>query len=201
MRKEATLEAYLDEVRRNKKLRVDTGDFSIIRNDKVYPALFTDAWHDKEKNEIKVDAIVFASPKGTKREFKYRTNSAALVHYEELCDTLGTNGNPCELIGKAAYLHFERNGDFQNVRIDERISRSELREAIAEMEDDVEERPRKKDKAERSVKVKRQKSCKQRYPHREEDDFDEAEESEDDFDEDTEDDLYSDMDDDFSDFE
>lgn len=198
---EEKLKQYLAEARRNKKKRVTTDDFQIIRNDEVYPALFTDAWHDKEKKEIGADAVVFTSLTGVKREFKFRTDSAAIRYYEELCDTIGTNGNPCELIGKAVYLHFEKNGDFQNVRVDEIISKEELQEALAEMESDEEERPRKKSKGSKASTVRKQKAHKKRNTKRDEDDFDGLEELEDDFDEDNDREYYSDSDDEFDDFD
>lgn len=198
---EEKLKQYLAEAKRNRKKRATTDGFQIIQNDKVYPAFFTDAWHDKEKKEIGANTVVFNSPAGVRREFKFRTDSAAIHYYEELCDTVGTNGNPYELIGKAVYLHFEKNGDFQNVKVDELISKEELQEALAEMEDDEEERPRKTSKGSKASKVGKQKAHKKRNTKRDEDDFDGLEELEDDFDEDNDREYYSDSDDEFDDFD
>lgn len=199
--KEQLLKEYFEEVRRNKKKRVATDDFSIIRNDKAYPALFMDAWHDKEKKELGVNAVVFTSSVGVRRDFKFRTDSAAVHYYEELCDTVGTNGNPCELIGKAVILHFEKNGDFQNVRVDEIISKEDLQETLAEMQDDEEERPRKKGKRGKASQRGKQKAYKKRNARRNGDYFAEEEELDDDFDEDTDTEYDSDRGDDFEDFD
>lgn len=198
---EQTLNEYFKEVKRNKKKRVTTDDFSIIRNDKAYLALITDAWHDKEKKELGVSTVVFTSPVGVRRDFRFRTDSAAVHYYEELCDTVGTNGNPCELIGKAVILHFEKNGDFQNVRVDENISKEDLQENLAEMQDDEEERPRKKSKGSKASQGGKQKSYKKRNGRRNEDYFAEEEELDDDFDEDIDTEDDSDYDDDFDDFD
>lgn len=190
-----TLNEYLAEARSNKKQRVDTDHYQIIRNNKAYHALFMDAWHDKEKKELGVNAVVFTSPIGVRRDFKFRTDSVAVHYYEELCDTVGTNGNPCELIGKAVILHFEKNGDFQNVRVDGLISREELQEALAEMEEDEEERPRNKNRSSKTSKVRNQNTHKKKNTGKEADDFDEEAEREDDFDEEDE------LDEDLADFD
>lgn len=178
-----TLDEYLAEARINKKQRVNTDPYQIIQNDKEYPSLIVDAWHNKERWEIGIGFIVFTSPVGVRREVKFRTNGAGVHFYEEMCETIGTNGNPSELIGKAVYLHFEKNGEFQNVRVDELISKEELQEVLAEMEDDEEERPRKTGKGSKASK------------------FGESEESDVDSDEDTDIGHDSEYDDDFSDFD
>lgn len=196
-----TLNEYLAEARINKKQRASTDHYQIIRNDKDYLAFIVDSWYDKEKGEIGVGFIVFTSPIGVRREIKFRTNSVGVHFYDELCDTVGTSGNPCELIGKAVHLHFEKNGEFQNVRVDALISKEDLQEALAEMESDEEEIPRKKSKGSKTSKVRKQKAHKERTVKRDEDDFDESEESEVDLDEDTDSEYDSEYDDDFSDFD
>lgn len=172
-----TLNEYLAEARINKKQRANSDHYQIIRNDKDYPAFIVDAWYDKEKGEIGVGFIVFTSPVGVRREVKFRTNSAGVHFYEELCDTVGTSGNPCELIGKAVYLHFEKNGEFQNVRVDTLISKEDLQEALAEMESDEEERPKKKSKGSKASKVRKteipqEKNCQEELEYNSDEDSD-----------------------------
>lgn len=194
------LNEYLVEARSNKKQRMNTDHYQIIQSGKPYPAFTVDAWYDKEKGEIIVCFIVFVSPVGVRREIKFRTNGVGAHFYDEMCETVGTNGNPCDLIGKAVYLHFEKNGEFQNVRVDMLISKEELQEALEEMEEgDV--MPRKKSKSGKVSKVKKQQSNKKQNPRRETDDFDELEELEEDLDEDAEMEYDSDADDDFDDFD
>lgn len=172
------MSGYLKEARHNRKKRKSDDYFPIIRNERVYPALFTNAWIDKEKKEIVVRIVIFASPTGVEREFKFRTDTVAVHYYEELCDTVGTNGNPSELIEKAVHLHLEKNGNFQNLIVDELISIEELQEVHAEMEDE-EEGSRKKSRSIKTSKVRKQKSHKSKNVRSKSDDSGETEESDD----------------------
>lgn len=131
------LKKYLVEAKNNRKNRESNDMFQLIQINKVYPALIIDAWFDKKISEIGIELVVFNSPSGTRRKAKFRTDSAAIYHYQDICDTIGTDGNPRELIGKSVFLHYEKNGDFQNLKIDERVSKEELQEALEEQEEET----------------------------------------------------------------
>lgn len=147
---------YLEEARKNKQQRLNTDEFKMPQENEVYPALILDAWFDSEKQEIKIEFIIFASLVGTRWEVQFRTNSKAINYYREICKTIGSNNNPRNLIGKSVFLHLERNGGFLNVRVDESISEEELQDILAEMED--EEKNKKERKNIKKMKVKAKKS-------------------------------------------
>lgn len=181
---------------------MDTEPYQIIRNNVQYHALILDAFYKKELSEMINTFVIFISPgKQIRRNVKFKMDGPGEHYYTDMCETLGTDGNPRDLIGKAVCLHFEKNGDFQNMRVDALISKEELEEALAEMEDDEEERPGKRKKVSKISKTTKQKAHKKRAVRRGEDDTDESEKLDDESDEDIEGEDYSELDDDFSDFD
>lgn len=132
------LQQYLNEANQNKAKMAKHRGFKTIQNGQSYPALISNVRFDEEKEEIIVEFLVFVSASEVRRERKFKTSGNARYFYDDLCNTLGTDGDPSQLLGRAMVLHFEQNGDFQNVRADARISMEELDEAIARMGADAE---------------------------------------------------------------
>lgn len=138
MKNKKTLDDYFADAKNNRKQRENNSELKIIRNNKEYPAFIVNAFLNEEKTAVVVRFVIYNSSIGTEREVKFRIDSGARYYYEEMCEMIGTDGNPDDLIGKAVFLHLEKNERFQNVKIDARISRKELREIIAEMENEEE---------------------------------------------------------------
>ncbi len=112
-----SLNNLLQEIKRNKKLQAGNNGLSYraIAENKSYYALIVNAVYDN--NTIRIDLQVFNTSEGTRRSFKFSTDKAQ-IYYDEICDTLGTSGDPSELIEKVILMHLERNGQFQNLKVE-----------------------------------------------------------------------------------
>ena len=61
-------------------------------------------------------------------------NTASRTYYDMICNTLGTEGNPSDLIGKYIEFHYEENQGFENLRIDREESEDELADYLYRVE-------------------------------------------------------------------
>lgn len=155
------LSEYITEARANRQ-RNKKSDYKIIRSEISYPAYIVNAEHNEERAEMVITFVVFTTPAGIRREISFRMNTAASYYYDEICNIIGTNGDPNQLIGKSVMLHFEDKNGFQNVRVEVSITQAELNEFLTDMEPTLEEptseevseiRPKKKVKKKKVKKV------------------------------------------------
>ncbi len=124
----------LAEAKKNKEQRTSSQSgmgYFIPQPGRIYPAVITDAECREEEEEIWLYRSVFKSSSifSSKIE-KFKMNGGNSFIYDEICATLGTDGNPVDLIGKFVAIHIERNGDFQNLKVDAEIDEDEFREMI-----------------------------------------------------------------------
>ena len=69
------------------------------------------------------------------RKHRYNVNSQSIRYYDDICNTLGTSGEPSELIGKYIEFHLEENKGFENLRVDREESEDEFVDYLTRIEE------------------------------------------------------------------
>lgn len=122
----------LEEAKKNKEKRKSSqsgGEYFIPQPDKAYPTLFINAEYKGE--EIWVCRSIFKNRSIFSRKIeKFKINGGNSFIYDDICAALGTDGNPADLIEKFAVCHIERNGNFQNLKVDAEIEEDEFWEML-----------------------------------------------------------------------
>lgn len=107
--------------------------YCMLNSDEAYPAFITDAEYIKDDSAIVLYLAIIKGSSCIERSFKFKVFNGSSARYEAICETLGTDGNPSDLIGKCIYMHIERNGDYQNLRVDAEMDESEFKEMISDV--------------------------------------------------------------------
>ena len=107
--------------------------YCTLNSDETYPAFIIDAEYIEEDSSIAVYLNVIKGSSCIERKFTFKVSNGSAARYDAICETLGTDGNPANLIGKCIYMHLERNGDYQNLRVDAEMDESEFEEMVCEL--------------------------------------------------------------------
>lgn len=144
----ADFNELLNLAKQNKRKRIHENKeltYCILNSDETYPAVIVDAeYNNKEDNSfIVLKLVVVKDSLQIERTFTFKFYNGSFGPYDSICETLGTSGSPSDLIGKCVYMHIERNGDYQNLRVDAEMEKSEFEEMISDM-NNKNVRPKKK---------------------------------------------------------
>ncbi len=124
----------IEEANRNKKqwqCKQSGWSHQIIKLDQPLPADIINAEYKEEEDMILLDFTIFTSPwSSTKRIARFKMDGMGAVFYDRICEILGTDGNPADLIGKYAVIHIERKGDFENLKVDYEMDEQEFLEMV-----------------------------------------------------------------------
>lgn len=132
----ASFNDILELAQKNKEKRTREhrgGVYCMLNSDEMYPALISDAEYVEEDSSITMHLNVIKGSSCIERKFTFKVSNGNSARYDAICETLGTDGNPLDLIGKCVYIHLERNGDYQNLRVDAEMDESEFEEMVCEI--------------------------------------------------------------------
>lgn len=107
--------------------------YCMLNSDEVYPALISDAEYIEDDSAIVVYLNIIKGSSCIERKFSFKVSNGNSARYDAICETLETDGNPLDLIGKCIYMHLERNGDYQNLRVDAEMDESEFEEMVCKL--------------------------------------------------------------------
>ncbi len=107
--------------------------YCMLNSDETYPALIMDAEYHEDDLVIVLYLAIIKGSSCIEKNFKFKVSNGSSTRYDVICETLGTNGNPSDLIGKCVYIHIERNGDFQNLRVEAEMDKDEFEEMISDI--------------------------------------------------------------------
>jgi len=128
-------EELLNLAQKNKKRHAHEqkeNSYYILNSDETYPAFIMDAEYNEEDSFIVLYLTIIKGAIPIERNFRFKVFSGnSSSQYDAICETLGTSGNPSDLIGKCVYIHIEKNGDYQNLRVDAEMEKSEFEEMIS----------------------------------------------------------------------
>ena len=100
-----------------------------------YHGLISNVSMDELYGDIEVEVRGYQySVKPSTRKLKFNTNSPNIRYYHDICNTLGTSGDPSELIGKYIEFHLEQNKEYVNLRIDREESEDEFVDYLSRIE-------------------------------------------------------------------
>lgn len=128
------LENLLDLAQQNKKRRTHENKettYCMLNSDETYSALVLDAEYMEDDSFIVLCLAIIKGASCIERTFKFKVFNGSSIQYDAICETLGTEGDPSDLIGKCVYMHIERNGDYQNLRVEAEMDKSEFEEMIS----------------------------------------------------------------------
>lgn len=130
------LEKLLVLAQQNKKKRTQEHketNYCMLNSDETYSALVLDAEYMENDSAIALCLAIIKGSSCIERTFTFKVFNGSSARYEAICETLGTNGDPTNLIGKCVYMHIERNGDYQNLRVEAEMDKSEFEEMISDI--------------------------------------------------------------------
>lgn len=124
----------LDLAQQNKSRRTHEhkgATYYMLNSNETYPALIMDAEYIEDESVIVLHLAIIKGLSCIERFFKFKVFNGSSARYDAICEILGTNGNPSDLISKCFYMHIERNGDFQNLRVEAEMDKNEFEEMIS----------------------------------------------------------------------
>lgn len=147
-----SLYEYVAQAKINRK-KSKKVQYQIIKSNITYPAFIKNAEYREETDEMVIQFVVFNSLAGRECEAKFRMNNASSHYYDEICDIIGSEGQPESLIGKTVYLHYENNNGFQNVKVESLITLEELNQYLEDLEQTLEEYEKPKKRIKKKKKI------------------------------------------------
>ncbi len=126
----------LELAEKNKKRRTSEKKenvYCMLKSDEVYSAIITDAECDEEDSMIVLYLTIIKDSSYVERDFSFKLINGISGWYENICETLGTNGNPSDLIGKCIYMYIEKNGNYQNLRVNAEMDKEDFEKMISDI--------------------------------------------------------------------
>ena len=127
-----TLQEAIEKAKNNKKDRVNDPDYVIIENNKEYPAVILNVNLQEDPKAVCVEFLIYNTADGKDKKYTFYLNGMGEVYYRQFCELLNVKSYK-SLLGKLLSLHFEANGEYQNIKADAELTAEDIEEHIKKL--------------------------------------------------------------------